>query len=268
MQTEPVQLTFQVPAPSGQRAPVLRLLTALEGALEGARLAWRTEVNRPAGTPPGAGRLRLVELPDRDAWVAERLSRVEPVLLFGGPLRPGLSVSVQPATDVRVAGGGGVGTVVVHLAPGTAPAQLLPDVLVSGGDALGAYCCQVTPGAAAGLLLQVQLAPPGPVRPGVQALLARLPALAGLPRLRGALGSLPVAEAPLSLGWLNYWSEATARWLGFPEPARDAEWLARATRTPAGAWVLRLTDEPLDVERPEHLDALVRAYRRFDRLGA
>jgi hypothetical protein len=31
---------------------------------------------------------------------------------------------------------------------------------------------------------------------------------------------------------------------------------------------VKLTDAPLDVERPEHVDALVRAYERFDGVGA
>jgi Family of unknown function (DUF5953) len=55
--------------------------------------------------------------------------------------------------------------------------------------------------------------------------------------------------------------------IGFPEPARDAELLSRARRTTTGGWVVRLTDAPLDLDNPAHLDALKRAYERFLEVG-
>ncbi len=69
------------------------------------------------------------------------------------------------------------------------------------------------------------------------------------------------------LGWLNYWSDAAARAVGFPDPARDADLLTRAWRTATGGWVVRLTDGPLDLDNPAHLDALLRAYERFPEVG-
>jgi len=74
-------------------------------------------------------------------------------------------------------------------------------------------------------------------------------------------------EIPHRLGWLNYWSDAAARTIGFPDPARDAELLSRARRTATGGWVVRLTDAPLDLDNPVHLDALKRAYARFPEIG-
>ncbi|KFE66321.1 hypothetical protein DB31_0794 [Hyalangium minutum] len=53
----------------------------------------------------------------------------------------------------------------------------------------------------------------------------------------------------------------------FPDPARDAELLTRARRTPSGGWVVQLTDAPLDLDNPAHLDALKRAYERFPAIG-
>ncbi|HSP78631.1 MAG TPA: DUF5953 family protein [Myxococcaceae bacterium] len=53
-------------------------------------------------------------------------------------------------------------------------------------------------------------------------------------------------EIPHRLGWLSYWSDAAARAIGFPDPARDAELLSRSRRTASGGWVVRLTDAPLD----------------------
>ena len=74
-------------------------------------------------------------------------------------------------------------------------------------------------------------------------------------------------EIPHYLGWLNYWSAAAARTIGFPDPARDAELLSRALRTAMGGWVVRLMDTPLDFNNPAHLDALKRAYERFPEIG-
>jgi hypothetical protein len=78
---------------------------------------------------------------------------------------------------------------------------------------------------------------------------------------------LTAPEIPWFLGWLNYWSPAAAEAIGFPDPSRDAELLSRARRTATGGWVVRLTDEPLDLDNPAHLDALKRAYERFPEIG-
>jgi hypothetical protein len=72
---------------------------------------------------------------------------------------------------------------------------------------------------------------------------------------------------PYHLGWLNYWTPAVAEHLGFPDPERDARILPLCTRTPRGAWIVKLTDEPLDLFRDDHVDALAWAYRRFDKVG-
>ncbi|HET9450241.1 MAG TPA: DUF5953 family protein, partial [Aggregicoccus sp.] len=164
--------------------------------------------------------------------------------------------------------GAAVGSAVVWLAPGTAPAPLLAPLLAAAGDALEAWWAAYMPLAAEAELVQVQRVSPARRSAGRERLLARTPALAALPRLRAGIPALPTPEAPLSLGWLNYWSAATAHWLGFPDEARDAEWLSRSTRTPAGAWVWRLTEQPFELSRPEHLEALARAYARFERLAA
>ncbi|REG28691.1 hypothetical protein ATI61_108231 [Archangium gephyra] len=88
----------------------------------------------------------------------------------------------------------------------------------------------------------------------------------GLPELKSP-GAMHSPEVPHRLGWLNYWSEAAARAIGFPDPARDAELLSRSRRTATGGWVVKLTDAPLDLDNPAHLDALKRAYERFLAIG-
>lgn len=72
---------------------------------------------------------------------------------------------------------------------------------------------------------------------------------------------------PEQLGWSNYWSEATARWLGFRDENRDCELLQRSRRTTSGAWLVRTTREPLDLTRAEHVSSVAALYERFPRLG-
>ncbi|MFY0524916.1 DUF5953 family protein [Archangium gephyra] len=88
----------------------------------------------------------------------------------------------------------------------------------------------------------------------------------GLPVLKSP-GAMRSPEIPHRLGWLNDWSDAAAQAIGFPDPARDAELLSRSRRTATGGWVVRLTEAPLDLENPAHLDALERAYERFPEIG-
>jgi hypothetical protein len=99
------------------------------------------------------------------------------------------------------------------------------------------------------------------------------PTLQGPPSPRRGLPALKLfehirsPEIPYFLGWLNYWSPAAAEAIGFPDPARDAELLSRSRRTTSGGWVVQLTDAPLDLDNPAHLDALKRAYERFPEIG-
>jgi len=88
----------------------------------------------------------------------------------------------------------------------------------------------------------------------------------GLPVIKGP-SALRSPEIPGHLGWLCYWSAAAARIIGFPDAARDAELLSRSRRTASGGWVVQLTDEPLDLDRPEHLDMVKRTYERFPEIG-
>ncbi|AFE03352.1 hypothetical protein COCOR_00224 [Corallococcus coralloides DSM 2259] len=88
----------------------------------------------------------------------------------------------------------------------------------------------------------------------------------GLPVLE-PLEMTPTPVVPHHLGWVNYWSAATVQRLGFPDPKRDAELMTRSRSTAFGGWVVKLTDTPLDLDDPTHLDALLRAYARFPGIG-
>jgi hypothetical protein len=68
-------------------------------------------------------------------------------------------------------------------------------------------------------------------------------------------------------GGTGAWSAAVARAIGFPDPERDAELLSRSRRTATGGWIVRLTQAPLELDDPAHLDALLWAYERFPAIG-
>ena len=87
-----------------------------------------------------------------------------------------------------------------------------------------------------------------------------------LPRL--SLGpSQASLHRPDRIGWLNYWTPAVAEHFGFPDEEKDVSIISRCYRTPSGAWLVKLTDEPLDLEREDHVDSIVWAYWRFDKVG-
>ncbi|WP_395848085.1 DUF5953 family protein [Cystobacter fuscus] len=94
----------------------------------------------------------------------------------------------------------------------------------------------------------------------------REPPPRGLPMIRSP-SALRSPEIPHRLGWLNYWSAAAARVIGFPDSARDADLLSLSRRTKTGGWVVQLTDAPLDLDNPAHLDALKRTYEHFPEIG-
>ncbi len=69
------------------------------------------------------------------------------------------------------------------------------------------------------------------------------------------------------IGWVNYWSRETSALLGFPNPTIDAPLLKRSHQTATGAWLVRLTDEPLDLTREDHRQVVGWAYARFRAVG-
>ncbi len=133
----------------------------------------------------------------------------------------------------------------------------IADTVTTLGETLEAHWGDFTPEEARYALVDQIVWPNGKPRP--------LPF--GLPALRPSQ-TLASIDVPRRLGWINYWSPATCALLGFPDPSRDARWLRGAKQGKSGAWVVRLTDEPLDPERnPEHVKALHEAYARFPEVG-
>jgi hypothetical protein len=225
-----------------------RPLAAVEGmerALPGLRLAWRISKE---GEP--------IALPRREAWLAETAACGEFGLLCNG----------DESYPVTVGGRG----VPAASSPGRQP-QLVVHAELPLNAAVAAAAVEMLEQVAEGVGARWGVAAPGVVRSviakqtGPKSGGTDKPPL-GLPVLK-LPWNIRAPEIPGCLGWLNYWSETAARVIGFPDPSRDAELLARARRTATGGWVLRLTEEPLDLDNPAHLEALKRAYERFPEIG-
>lgn len=90
-----------------------------------------------------------------------------------------------------------------------------------------------------------------------------------IPRVKrpGAEGERQHPLQPAQLGWVNYWSPDAAAYLGFPDEQLDAELLTRSMRTETGAWLVKITPDPLDLTRADHLVTLAKMYARFPRAG-
>lgn len=218
---------------------------AMERAFPGLRLEW---------TVSDAHQLR--PLPQRDAWLARVGSNGGfplvcnndesfPVTLSALELSPMSGPGRQALLDIRA-------KLPLDAAVIAAAAALLEGV----AESARAFWGQATP-FKAGVEISRQTRDP-----------LRKPGLPprGLPSLK-LPEHLRSPEIPYHLGWLNYWSAAAAEAIGFPDPARDTELLSRALRTATGGWVVRLTDTPLDLDNPAHLETLKQAYERFPEIG-
>jgi hypothetical protein len=240
-------LSVRVYAPAlvGKDGRTLDVIHGMEAALPGLRLAWRI---------PERG--RPIALPHRDAWLAEETQDGGFPLLCNGDESYPVTVSGIGTSAPFSPGGQSLFEVNAKLPLDEPVIVAAAAMLEAVAEGARSFWGRATPNAAA-LDIAYQTAPTleGPPSPR-----RGLPALKLCQHLRSP-------EIPYYLGWLNYWSAAAAQAIGFPDPVRDAELLTRARRTPSGGWVVQLTDAPLDLDNPAHLDALKQAYERFPEIG-
>jgi hypothetical protein len=240
-----LRLAVYAPALVGDDGRPLALVHGMECAVPGLRLGWTTSEKE-----------ELIALPHRDEWIASNRTDgglpflcnddENHIVTIGGWESPGrLAPGSRPRFEVHA-----------DWPLDEAGIAAAVDALEAVGDSARAFWGRVNPGGVA-LTISQQFHHAGGE--------LSVPPY-GLPVLK-----LPEAlrsdDIPYYLGWLNYWSAAAARAIGFPDPARDAELLTRARRTASGGWVVQLTDTPLDLDNPAHLDALKRAYERFPAIG-
>ncbi|WP_224247609.1 DUF5953 family protein [Hyalangium gracile] len=223
----------------------LAVVQGMERALPGLRLEWRVTEGR-----------QLAAVPQRDEWLAGATRDGEfpflcngdesyPVTISGLQKPAGLSPGGQPLFEVHA-----------KLPLDAAGIAAAANALEAVAEGARAYWGHASPeGYGSEVSGQMRRSAHGPER-----------SPRGLPMLNLSR-HIPSPEIPHYLGWLNYWSAAAAKAIGFPDPARDAELLTRARRTASGGWSVQLTDAPLDYDNPAHLDALLRAYERFPAIG-
>jgi hypothetical protein len=235
-------IVFAPPRAHREDARPLSIVHAIERTIPGLKLRWTTSET-----------VELIALPDRDAWVvAHSMDGGLPFLcnedddnlvtLFGleNPYGPGHRTQFE---------------VHIRLPLNPQVTASAPDVLAAVAEAANASWGDLTPFRAAADIAEQSA-----------------PTLAGPPSPPHGLPALPhpdsfAPETPHRLGWLNYWSAATARTIGFPDASRDTELLSRARRTGSNGWVVPVTDAPLDLDLHDHLSAILRTYERFPIIG-
>ncbi|MCK8504128.1 MULTISPECIES: DUF5953 family protein [Myxococcus] len=238
-------LVAYAPPLTGKDGRALAVVQAMEKALPGLRLEW--EIGQ--GEHP-------VALQQRDAWLVDRTRDGKfPILCNGDSSYP---VTVNARGRPGLLGPGGQPLSEVHAeVPLDGHVLTVASALLEGlAEEARSFWGHASPyGYGSEVTRQFRRAPQGP---------AHSPR--GLPMLN-LPEKLPAPESPWFLGWLNHWSAAAAQAIGFPDPARDSELLSRARRTTSGGWVVQLTEEPLDLDNPTHVEALLRAYERFPVIG-
>ncbi|MDY7231888.1 DUF5953 family protein [Hyalangium rubrum] len=241
------RLTLLVYAPAlvGNDSRPLAVVHRLERALPGLRLEWKVSQE---GQP--------IALPQRDTWLAEAVARGKFPLLCNGDESSPITLSGLAIPASQAAGGQPLLDVHADLPLDTTIRAAAADVLAEMAEGARAFWGRATPFSAA---VEIARQTRDPVhKPGTPP--------RGLPALRFP-EKIRSPAIPQYLGWLNYWSAAAAESIGFPDPSRDADLLSRARRTTTGGWVVQLTEAPLDLDNPAHLEALMWAYERFPKIG-
>jgi len=238
-------LTVYAPSLVGDDNRTLAAVHGLESTLTGLRMEWRVTEKQ-----------QLAVLTQRDAWLVAAATRGEFPMICNGDMRYPVMISGMDRFASESPGGRPQLQVHAKLPLDAAVIEAAAEVLERVAEGTRAFWGHATPDSAA-LDIAYQTAP---TRGGPPSPRRGLPALKLFEHIRAP-------EIPYYLGWLNHWSPAAAEAIGFPDPARDAELLSRSRRTATGGWVVQLTEAPLDLDNPAHLDALKRAYERFPEVG-
>jgi hypothetical protein len=238
-------LIVYAPALLGNDGRPLAIVHGMEHAFPGLRM------DREVGD-----RGRLIALPQRDAWLVERTEGGGFPLLCNGDESYPVTVSGWENPALLSAGQQAQLEVHAKLPLDETALKVVAAVLEGVAEEARCFWGHASPyGYGSEVSQQLRRSAHGPdLSP------RGLPVLDLPERIRSP-------EIPHFLGWINYWSAAAALSIGFPDPARDAELIARARQTASGGWVVQLTAEPLDYNNAEHLEVLKQTYERFPTIG-
>ncbi|WP_425442896.1 DUF5953 family protein [Stigmatella aurantiaca] len=232
------------PALVGDEGRPLAVVRGMERVLPGVHLGWMV-----------SGEGQRMALPDRDAWVTRETADGGFPLLRSGD--DAFRVTVTGWESPAGSSPGGKAQLEVHaVLPLSVDSLAVADVLESMGGNARAFWGHATPFRAGVEIARQTKSGAANSRPPPR----------GLPVLKLPC-DIRSPEIPMRLGWLNYWPAATARAIGFPDLARDAELLSRSRRTAAGGWLVQLTEKPLDLDDPTHVEVLLSTYERFPEIG-
>ncbi|RKH50188.1 hypothetical protein D7X55_10070 [Corallococcus sp. AB049A] len=243
--SEALGIVVYAPALESEDSRPAAVIHAMEQALPGVRLEWTVSREN-----------QLVVLPQRDTWLAEaRADGGFPLLCNNDETHP---VMISARERPAMPGPSGHAILEVHAsipcdAGGIAAASRVLEGIAESARASWGHASPK--GLSSELARQMRHSPQGPER-----------SPRGLPMLK-LPWHIRTPAVPYHLGWLNYWSAAAARAIGFPDPGRDADLLSRARHTSTGGWVVQLTDAPLDLGDAPHLETLLRTYERFPGIG-
>lgn len=241
----------------------------IEGACQAIEEAFDLQLSK--ASPYQEGRADI-ELADREAFLRKKArTRTKWLNLYAGSGLEPTPSGYRNLDYYALSGRSYANTELYHCStqyPECSPARH-EALLVRIGDALAAHWGQYTPVPTAKRLRRVQWCSSTGSRVIKEEVEDLTPEERLLPLLVDMRYSpLEPALQPGWLGWLNYWSRDVADYLGFPDEERDGDLLRHAYRTPAGAWLVKIGAEPLNVSNPDHLALLARMYERFPRLGA
>lgn len=240
---ETLSIKVYGPALAGDDERPVAAVRALERALPGLLLEWTVTDDH-----------RILQLPQRDAWLARASSEGRFPLVCNNDESAPVLISGSHIPAASGPGGQGLLDVQAQLPLDARSIAVARDMLGAVAEAAGALWGHATPfRASAEIAAQT-------IHPRMRELPPR-----GLPALKHP-EELQSPAVPHRLGWLNYWSATAAQVIGFPDSGRDAELLAQARRTATG-WVVQLTETPLELDIPAHLEALLQAYERFPEIG-
>jgi hypothetical protein len=238
-------IAVYAPVRRGDSNRPLAVIHGMERALPGLYLGW---IISDEG--------QRIPLPQRDAWIAQQKLDEDWPLFHTGEGRERVSLTALERPAALSPGNRAQLEVHAALTPSAASIAAAMDVLEAIAEEAYGYWGHMTP-FDAGVEISEQVVHPKR-KPGIPP--------RGLPALK-LRDDLPSPEIPCRLGWLNHWSAAAARAIGFPDASRDAELLFRARRTATGGWIVRLTEAPLNLDDPAHLEELKRVYERFPVIG-
>jgi hypothetical protein len=241
-------ISLLAPPPTNVRRTVIQLVRTIEKVAQQA-LDVVSEPGRAYWRPK-----------DRDGFVSRRYSSANPSAFFlpffsNGSHADGF-VGVEGAST-RAEGRAPAFRVNVMVPLGQAT-KLAPSVLSHLSLVLGSWWGRsTTPGL---MQLHVRQRVPPYIFPSAVGLPFKPPP--GLPALELDFSS---PWRPEELGWHNHWSDRAAVLAGLKMPP-DPDCIAHIERTNNG-WFLRLTDEPLDPSKAQHMKRLKAAYHCFPGVG-